>query len=108
MEADVGEAREGIGDGGEVGREVGAGDLTGVGGYRGRGVRERGRRGPGQPVGARGGGGERVVEERCDGLRDAARGRGGGGGGVGGVGGGGGGDGAEGRARGHGGVRGLG
>lgn len=45
VEADVGEAREGIGDLGEVGREVGAGDLAGVGG-RGRRVRERGRRGP--------------------------------------------------------------
>jgi hypothetical protein len=30
MEADVGEAREGVGDGGKVGCEVGAGDLAGV------------------------------------------------------------------------------
>lgn len=30
VEADVGEAREGVGDGGKVGREVGAGDLAGV------------------------------------------------------------------------------
>lgn len=49
VEADVGEAREGVGDGGEVGREVGAGDLTGVGG-RGRRVRHGGWWGPGEPV----------------------------------------------------------
>jgi len=30
VEADVGKAREGVGDGGKVGREVGAGDLAGV------------------------------------------------------------------------------
>lgn len=82
VEADVGEAREGVGDGGKVGCEVGAGDLAGVRRRRWSRIGQRDGGGwPGQPgVGKGGSGGEWIVEKRGDGLRDAAWGAGGGGG----------------------------